>query len=419
MEESSITFEAEKFLFSQIHESGSTIVNETFLDIIHVSNVGKSVDFYCSKKHISINLASITNITQKNCSALIYCNALVCKISVKQSDLIYCEHQLVKIVSILNSAITLINSSSDRKYEDGSKTSNDQNRPPKPQIKYKKENFSHSTSPPPTNPTSTPSPSSSDNSSSRKIPKATLGKRFHTDSQAAELVEYSKIAHSFQASDVLEKIVETEMERIKKEKAGWKIAGGVVGLALGVSDGFDFTDLFTSMAFSNLGGMAQEFASKEQIEFLKKVKSDWLVSQKSALAILQRLGMPRKRTISYYANSGQLYIANIHENPSRGVFLVPLGPAKDHALGFKNDDSLAVLYNSLEEDEINIVSVQLYPIAVQEIENLKRIAPNEAAATNPYHEILNGCSEISRCTLKNTNEQVISYKITIPLGSEY
>lgn len=65
MEESSITFEAEKFLFSQIHESGSTIVNETFLDIIHVSNVGKSVDFYCSKKHISINLASITNITQK------------------------------------------------------------------------------------------------------------------------------------------------------------------------------------------------------------------------------------------------------------------------------------------------------------------------------------------------------------------
>lgn len=190
-------------------------------------------------------------------------------------------------------------------------------------------------------------------------------------------------------------------------------------MALGVSDGFAFTDLFTSLAFSNLGGMAQEFASKEQVEFLKKVKSDWLVSQKSALAILHRLGMPRKRTISYYASSGQLYIANIFENPSRGTFLVPMGPAKDYALGFKNDDSLAVLYNSLEQDEINIVSVQLYPIEIQEIENLKRISPNEAAATNPYHKTLNGCSEISRCTLKSTNEQVISYKISIPVQSEY
>lgn len=297
-------------------------------------------------------------------------------------------------------------------------TSKPNTRPPKPQQKYTKESAgtpSYNTS---GNATDIPKRNRERPASAKTAKNEEPLKRLHTDTEALKIIEYALIANSFQASYVLERIVETEVERMNREKVGWKVAGAVAGIAFGASDGLQLTDLFTSFTFSSLGGVAHDFASKEQREFLRRVKSDWLISQKSALEIIHRLGQPRQRCIAYFPESGMLRIVNVHENPSRGLFLVPLGEAKDHAHGFKTDDSLTVLYKTFSDQEIGVLANQLYPIELIESISAKRISHATASASNPYHHLLTKYTEIKEFTLDG-QMRAIAYKVPIPVGSEY
>jgi len=237
--------------------------------------------------------------------------------------------------------------------------------------------------------------------------------------EASEIITYAQIGVSFQVNEVIQRIIETEMSRIQAEKNSWRVIGGIAGAALSLSDGFDPGDIFTSIAFSNIGSMAHSFASQDQIEFLQKINSDWLFSKNSAIEILHRLGMPKMRVVSYFAAQGTVTIANYHENPARGSFLIRLGPARENALGFKIQESAAILHRSFTIDEISQLSNQLYPSSIIAVEGTRRISHSKAKELNPYHDLLGAQSEPYLHTDTVSRQNVISYKIPIPLDSEY
>ena len=414
-----MALDAGAFFFEQTHRSGVIVTPETPLDLVRIAVSSSTIDFYCQNHHIAIPASTISEINLNLTSATILCSSVSCRIYTKSSAREQ-EARLSQIVSQIQSLRKSVKSTDATIHQQKPAPHRSEtvgSRPPRPSSDYLKESIQ--STPKETIAQHLEDRSLSGESNNQKDHKLPSLKRYHSNKEVQDIVSYAAIAHTFQAAYVLEKIVETEMERINKEKSGWKVAGAVAGLALGVSDGFQFTDLFTSVAFSNIGGMAHEFASKEQVEFLKKVKSDWLVSQKSALEILHRLGMPRQRSICYSSQTGQVCIANVHENPSRGSFLVPLGAAKDHATGFKNDDALAVLYSTFEESDINVLAYQLYPMELLQVSSQKRISQSKAASLNPYHDLLGGYEEVSLLTLKDDSSQVIAYKVPIPLGSEY
>lgn len=414
----SLALDTGAFFFEQTHRSGATVISETPLDLVRISSSSSSIHFYCQAQHVTLPISTISEIGLEQCSANVLCTSSSCRISIKDPEAHQIE-QLTLIASRIQLLLTLSKSSASSSVASSTAhpTSPASSRPPAPNPKYTREAVRESKK-------NSGNPNDKESSrihesKNKEEKQAPLLKRHHTNKEVQEIVGYASIAHTFQAAYVLEKIVESEMDRINKEKSGWKVAGAVAGLALGVSDGFQFTDLFTSVAFSNVGGMAHEFASKEQVEFLKKVKSDWLVSQKSALEILHRLGMPRQRSVCYSSHTGKLCIANIHENSSRGMFMVPLGAAKDHATGFKNDDALSVLYNTFDESEINILAYQLYPSELLQLSSQKRISQSKAATLNPYHDMLKQFEDVSLLTLKDDPNPIIAYKVTIPVGSEY
>lgn len=417
--ETSLALEVGKILFRQSLSSGETIVSDSALELIHCSESSHSIDFYCKSKRISIPIQSISSFTHGQGCAIIESPSFACKIFINLEDARHHEYQFDKIVLLLEAILSTTRSTATHPNKSVDDTYPSKcSLPPKPQTEFTQEALGESSSKGKYS-NSNNSNNKTESTKSKPNPPSPLHKKHHSDNEAMEIIKYASIAHAFQATHVLEKIVESEIERIKKEKAVWKVAGAVAGLAVGVPNGFQFTDLFTSMAFSNIGGMAHDFASKEQVEFLKKAKSDWLVSQKSALEICHKLGMPRQRSICYFADSGKLCIANLHENPSRGTFIVPMGAAKDHAIGFKNDDSLSVLYNTFEESEINILGYQLYPMELLAVSSLKRISLAKAVNANPYHHLLNEFNEVSELTFKGQADSVIAYKVHIPLGSDY
>lgn len=414
-----LALDAGVFFIEQTHRSGAIVTPETPLDVVSIAISSSSIDFYCQNHHIAIPASTISKINLSETSASIDCSTVICRVYAKSPSSAQKE-RLTNIVSQINLLLKRIRKSDTVNTPQQNTSANSSatvdSRPPRPRPDYLKESVHSTPKKANTQNAEDPVDRKTKESNDDVLPPS---KRHHSNKEVQEIVDYATIAHTFQAAYVLEKIVEAEMDRINKEKSGWKVAGAVAGLALGVSDGFQFTDLFTSIAFSNIGGMAHEFASKEQVEFLKKVKSDWLVSQKSALEILHRLGMPRQRSICYSSQTGKVCIANLHENPSRGSFMVPLGAAKDHATGFKSDDALAVLYNTFEEEDINVLAYQLYPMELLQLSSQKRISQSKAASLNPYHSLLSGFEDVSLLTLKDDSSQVIAYKVPIPVGSEY
>ena len=414
-----IALDAGAFFIEQTHQSGAVITPETPLDLVRIAISDFTIDFYSANHHIVIPASTISDINISQSSASILCSSVLCRIYTKSFAHEQKERltNIVTQIQLLLKPIKSTEATTHQGYPAAHASEAVGSRPPRPNPEFLKESV-HSAYKKSNGPTAEEHVGRHE-SKNHKDDKLPPPKRHHSNKEVQDIISFAAIAHTFQAAYVLEKIVDTEMERINKEKSGWKVAGALAGLALGVSDGFQFTDLFTSIAFSNIGGMAHEFASKEQVEFLKNVKSDWLVSQKSALEILHRLGMPRQRSICYSSQTGQVCIANLHENPSRGSFMVPLGAAKDHATGFKSDDALAILYSTFEESDINVLAYQLYPMELLQLSSQKRISQSKAASLNPYHDLLAGFEDVSLLTLKDNSSQVIAYKVPIPVGSEY
>lgn len=417
VDEVSVALEPTSFTLTQIHKTGVEIVSTAPLELVHIIPSRDEIIFYCSSKHISLQVSLVTKISNENGSIKLSSDSLVSVIALTPSSSEQSRNRYSTLFSHLSAIIasktsedkTLISSDSTSKNLTASQS--DQQSGFTSEIRKTVSSG---------NDFSSRNPRSSEFISESAESKCNLSlNKLHSDAEALRIIDYARNAHSFQATKVLETIVNNELERIKSEKSKWKVAGAIAGLALGMTDGFQVTDLFSSIALSNVGGMAHDFASKEQKEFLEKVKSDWLISRNSALEICHRLGPPRQRTVTYFPSTGQLTVSNLHENPSRGTFLVPLGAAKDHAAGFKNDDSLTALYNNFTEDDVEMLAYQLYPNDLVELSSTKKISLAKASQMNPYHELLLDSPEVTQLMLKDSDATAIAYKIIIPIESEY
>lgn len=233
-----------------------------------------------------------------------------------------------------------------------------------------------------------------------------------------EFLSMVKGAYAFQVRDVLERIVNTERERIETERGLWKLGAGIIALGFGVSlDGFDAGDLFAGWTFSNIGGAAHQFVSKEQVEFLKKLQSEWLVLDRSPMDLRRRLGEPQGRFIGI-SRENRLDMFNIHQSGSRGFHMVELDYAGNIAKGFKDPQSLEVLQRSYDEENIGIISSHLYPSTTTPLKLCRTITIEEAKKKDPYFNQLSKAGPPFRVVYSDDTEGVM-YKIQIPHHSDY
>ena len=233
-----------------------------------------------------------------------------------------------------------------------------------------------------------------------------------------EIIELVSNGHSFQFRNVLETIITTERERINDERAFWKLGAGVVTLVSGgLIDGFGMSDLFFSLGMSNVAGMAHQLASKEQVEFLKKMQSEWLVLERSPIDIRRRLGEPQGRFIGM-SRDNICDAFNIHHSGSRGFHLVDLDFTSNAAEGFNDSQFREVLQRSFDEEDIESLATQLYPSTVTPLRMCRTITPEEARKKDPYYPQLSKVGAPFRVVYSDDTEGIM-YKIQIPHHSDY
>ena len=242
--------------------------------------------------------------------------------------------------------------------------------------------------------------------------------RSHSD-EINEFIKIAKESYSFQTKDVLQTIVQGEQRRINQEQAMWRIGGAVLGVCLGLGDGFQPRDVFLGMGFSSIAGMAHESMSQRDRKFLEDCKSLWLVGNNSPIELAQRIGPAKSRILMYDENANSPFIFN-HHISHRGEHLVPLFSAGDMASGFSSYQSLEVLNRYISPQNIDILKGQLYPHTngTQKINSLNQISKNQAHSTAAFtKEFL----EETQPVLISTTDYgtLVGYEIPIPAHSDF
>lgn len=236
--------------------------------------------------------------------------------------------------------------------------------------------------------------------------------------ESFEFVQLAKNGHAFQSKDVLQAIVEKEKRRIKDEQMAWRIGGAIIGGLLGLGDGFDVGDVFMGLAFSNLGGLGHQVASREQMEFLEKCKAAWIVTAGSPMELASRIGQARSRVIAYSEGWQTPLIFNHHQGP-RGDYLVPLGLAHQHARGFLQDDSRQAMVETFEQDDFMILANQLYPApdSAIRLESIRKITKEQAIEMDKYADSFVHHAE--PIAIEIEGQQGVAYRVPIPVHSDY
>jgi hypothetical protein len=233
-----------------------------------------------------------------------------------------------------------------------------------------------------------------------------------------ETVQLAKNGHAFQSKDVLQAIVEKEKRRIKDEQMAWRIGGAIIGGLLGLGDGFDVGDVFMGLAFSNLGGLGHQVASREQMEFLEKCKAAWIVTTGSPIELASRIGQARSRVIAFSDGWQSPLIFNHHQG-ARGDYLVPLGLAHQHARGFQVDESRQVMVETFDQNNFTILANQLYPASENAVrlDSIRRITKEQALEMDVYaHSFVHHAEPIA---IEIEGQQAVAYRVPIPVHSDY
>lgn len=187
--------------------------------------------------------------------------------------------------------------------------------------------------------------------------------------------------YAFQSKLVMDQICQRELAKIKEEQAMWRIGGAIVGGLIGLGDGFDISDIFLGAAVSQVGAVAYGQASKEQIEFLEKIKADWLVTANSPIDLARRYGPASSRIL--ILNEGDFenhWILNHHRGGAREECFVPLGFSSQFAKGFLQADTNDVLKSNFDEENYEIIANQLYPVPdiLLRLDSFRKISDDEA-----------------------------------------
>lgn len=266
--------------------------------------------------------------------------------------------------------------------------------------------FTESVSLSPVQPVKSGISTSSSPASMTEVPRASL------------IIQIAKNGRAFQAKEVLQAIVEKEKRRIQDEQIAWRIGGAIVGGLLGMSDGFDFSDIFVGMTFSSLGGLGHQVASREQLEFLRKCNAAWMVTAGSPVELASRIGPARSRVILYGDGWDEPRIFNHHQGP-RGDYLVPLGLASWCARGFLQQDSKQAMLEVYDPSNIEILSNQLYPDSDRAIrlDSVRKISNERAFELDQY--AVSFVRHAEPVAIEIEGNVVVAYRVPIPVHSDF
>ncbi|MDA7501450.1 hypothetical protein N8478_00820 [bacterium] len=236
--------------------------------------------------------------------------------------------------------------------------------------------------------------------------------------QFSMMMENFKDYRSFQTQIVIEAIVSKEQKRIERERMGWKMAGAAVGLLLGAGDGLDFGDFFTAFTFGNIANLAHNKFSEKDIQFLKEIKSYWMIADGSPVDILRRLGAPKSRVL-IFANDQAL--AFTHHVGPRGEFLVPLSSAGQTCPGFTDQQSREVVERCFELQDVDILKNQLYPTldGALQVDSSRLLRKEVAVQREPdlvEAAVTNGYAPVD---LEIGGEKVLAFRTQVPLHSDF
>ena len=98
--------------------------------------------------------------------------------------------------------------------------------------------------------------------------------------------------------------------------------------------------------------------------------------------------------------------------------MVELDFAGNIAKGFQDPQSLEVLQRSYDEEDIGIISSQLYPSTITPLKLCRTITPDEAIKKDPYYSQLSKAGAPFRVVYSDDTEGIM-YKIQIPHHSDY
>ncbi len=227
-----------------------------------------------------------------------------------------------------------------------------------------------------------------------------------------------KDCHSFQTQFVIETIVTCEQKRIQEEQLGWKVAGAALGLLLGAGDGFDFGDLFTAFTFGNMASLAHNKFSETDIQFLKEIKSYWMIADGSPVDILRRLGAPKNRVLIFYEDKALTFT---HHLGPRGEFLIPLSLASESCPGFTNYQSREVVERTFNCLDIEILGNQLYPTmdGALLVDSSQRLRNEVAAERDPELVRAAVTSGYEPVDMEIGGDRILAFRTQIPLHSDF
>ena len=130
-------------------------------------------------------------------------------------------------------------------------------------------------------------------------------------------------AKAFNSVEVIKRIQDQELQKIKQEGNAWKMVGAIAGLAFGLSDGFDFQDLLYGLGGSAVAGTAHTLASEDQVKFLQQINAYWIVEGGSPVDIVKRVGPAKSRLLAFTPASEKPFPFQILSYLSTSADLLP------------------------------------------------------------------------------------------------
>jgi hypothetical protein len=235
---------------------------------------------------------------------------------------------------------------------------------------------------------------------------------------ADTMLQVARQGYSFQTREVLQRVVMGEQARIKEEQMLWRFGGTILGMLLGLGDGFQMNDVFMGMAGGTISSLAHEAMSHEDRQFLERCQALWLVGCNSPMELAQRLGPARSRILLYAPGWVEPVLFNHHQG-HRGHHLVPLGMAGGLAAGFVDPQSLEVLHRHFSGDELQTLTGQLYPIATHAVpfDTVTTLSQVEALELDPCAPSF--LSQSRPVHIESTTGAAIGYQVPIPVQSDF
>ena len=154
----------------------------------------------------------------------------------------------------------------------------------------------------------------------------------------------------------------------------------------------------------------------KDIQFLKEIKSYWMIADGSPLTLFADL--EHQKTRPYLCRRSSFGLTH---HVATGEFLIPLSVAGEACPGFTNHQSREVVERTFDGQDVQILESQLYPTleGALQVDSSRRLRDEVAAQRAPELvdvAVANGYEPID---LEIGGEKVLGFRTQVPLHSDF